>query len=105
MIDNVEPVTVEPVHVEDISAVQVKRKRTTKPLPLEEKLFELKDISKPVAPLQKGFEGRYLNALLLQYQAWFKQSLEAKGSFDEIAYKIERLGHTRPVRVSLIKNY
>lgn len=85
-----------------VNAVEVKRRGSrTKPLPLAEKLDEVKNFGRQIPPLTKGNEGKYLNSLLLCYQSWFKQSLEAKGSFDEIAHKIEKLGHTRSMRVRI----
>lgn len=80
-------------------AVQVKRTVERNPLPLCEKLEELCSFSKTTPPCVKGQEGKYLNDLLLNYQHWFRKSLGAKGTFDETAFRIEKLGRKRDVQV------
>ena len=95
----------EPTTFTDIIASAVRVQRTERnPLPLTEKLEELNNFAKTTPPCIKGQEGKYLNQLLLNYQNWFKKSLGSKETFDETAFRIEKLGRKREVHVGLYSN-
>ena len=76
---------------------QVRVTRRTK-LPVEEKLDRVMRFSSTPACV-KGQEGQYLHQLLLRYQDWFRNELEARASFDEVAASLEKMGRKREIRV------
>ena len=89
----------------DPQAEEVRRSTGRKPMPLSEKLGEVEKFASSVPPCIKGQEGQYLHSLLLKYQTWFQQSLNAPGTFDEVAASIERMGKRRDVHVSHLISY